>query len=118
MALLSTKKESLSGHDIASTNPEDIEFGVPLDKRDLGKGWVELEIPEEDADEADVAEGGAKEKKGRGRPTKSLETVNKSPLGAGLKDGAVLAFRWKGDEGWDVDIPVYDDAAEEGGMEE
>ena len=44
--------------------------------------------------------------------------LNESPLGAGLKDGTVLAFRFRegddDDEGdddfeWDVVIPSYDD---------
>lgn len=90
------------------SDPEDIEFGVPRDKYDISKGWVPLKIPEvEDGDT-----------KGKGKGVKKDSVLNGSPLGAGLKDGAMLAFRFtKGpaedgmdvDDEWDVIIPSYDD---------
>lgn len=39
--------------------------------------------------------------------------LNASPLGAGLKDGSILAFKFKSvgeqDDGWDVVMPTPDD---------
>ena len=81
---------------------------MPRDKYDISKGWVPLKIPEvEDVDT-----------KGKGKGVKKDSVLNGSPLGAGLKDGAMLAFRFaKGpaedgmdvDDEWDVIIPSYDD---------
>lgn len=101
--------QDINGNALPS-DPEDIELGVPIDKNDTSKGWVPLKIPEiEDGD-----------KKGKG--VKKGSVLNASPLGAGLKDGAMLAFRFaKGDgedgmevdedEEWDVIMPNYDDEA-------
>lgn len=99
--------EDINGNALPS-DPEDIEFGVPRDKYDISKGWVPLKIPEvEDGDT-----------KGKGKGVKKDSVLNGSPLGAGLKDGAMLAFRFtKGpaedgmdvDDEWDVIIPSYDD---------
>lgn len=85
---------------------EDIVLGVPLDKKNLEKGWVNLEIPEFD-------EGDAKRKGG----VKKGSVFNQSPLGAGLGDGDMLAFRFRKeakdemelDEDWDVTLPRLDD---------
>jgi len=90
-----------------------ITFGVPVDKNDFSKGWVKLEVPETEID--DGASG--KEKVGGKK-----SVLNASPQRAGLKDGAVLAFRFlksrnQEDEGeseedvgrWDVMIPSYED---------
>lgn len=99
--------EEINGNALPS-DPEDIEFGVPRDKYDISKGWVPLKIPE-------VEEG---DTKGKGKAVKKDSVLNGSPLGAGLKDGAMLAFRFtKGpaedgmdvDDEWDVIIPSYDD---------
>jgi len=95
------------------TDPEDVIFGVPVDKSDIAKGWVDLDIPEmETEDEA----GNTKKVGGKD------SMLNGSPLGAGLKDGAMLAFKFKGedakmdsedselnDSSWDVVIPSYEE---------
>ena len=79
---------------------------MPKDKNDPSKGWVPLKIPE-------VEDGDTK-----GKGVKKGSVLNESPLGAGLKDGTMLAFRFtKGaeedgmdlDDEWDVIIPSYDD---------
>ena len=81
---------------------------MPKDKNDPSKGWVALKIPE-------VEDGDTK-----GKGVKKGSVLNGSPLGAGLKDGTMLAFRFtKGasedemdlDDEWDVIIPSYDDEA-------
>ena len=101
--------EDINGNALPS-DPEDIEFGVPRDKYDISKGWVPLKIPE--------VEDGDTKGKGKGKGVKKDSVLNGSPLGAGLKDGAMLAFRFtKGpaedgmdvDDEWDVIIPSYDD---------
>lgn len=93
---------------LVPSDPQDIELGVPRDKNDPSKGWVALKIPE-------VEDGDAK-----GKGVKKGSVLNESPLGAGLKDGAMLAFKFtKGteedgmdvDDEWDVIIPSYDDEA-------
>ena len=124
-------------------DPDDVLLGVPIDKMDLGKGWVALEIPthtngdevkEEDDDDDDAGGGGVSKKK-KGRPKKMVNGIggggkggnksvlNASPAGAGLKDGGVLAFRFRGrgeeedEDGaeWDVVVgSVEDGPAEEG----
>lgn len=97
------------------TNPEDVIFGVPVDKNDIAKGWVGLDIP---AMETEDEAGNTKKVGGKD------SVLNASPLGAGLKDGAMLAFKFKGEDAkmdgegseldeskWDVVIPSYEDEA-------
>ncbi|KAL2042115.1 hypothetical protein N7G274_005303 [Stereocaulon virgatum] len=88
------------------SDPEAIVFGVPIDKNDPGKGWVPLEIPE--VSDTDT----------KGKGVKKGSVLNQSPLGAGLKDGAMLAFKFRDvdaqdvmelDDEWDVVIPTYDE---------
>ena len=47
----------------------------------------------------------------KGKGVKKGSVLNENPLGAGLKDGAVLAFKFEeGDDGeWDVVMPSFDD---------
>lgn len=105
-AILSTGLSELNGHPLPS-DPDDVILGVPIDKNDSDKGWVKIRIPEAKEDE----EGGHKSKK-----VKRDSVVNSSPLGAGLKDGSMVAFRFKTDEeddlteeGFDVVMPVYEE---------
>ena len=81
---------------------------MPKDKNDISKGWVPLKIPEVEEEET------------KGKGVKKGSVLNGSPLGAGLKDGAMLAFKFTNgasedemdiDDGWDVVIPSYDDEA-------
>lgn len=106
-AIKATGIQDING-DALPLDPEGIEFGVPRDKNDPNKGWVALKIPE--FDDGDT----------KGKGVKKGSVLNESPLGAGLKDGAMLAFRFaKGaeedemdmDDEWDVIIPSYDDEA-------
>jgi len=92
---------------------EEVELGVPIDKNNLKKGWVRLEIPEQEVTDA----------KGKKRMIGGKKSVlNASPLGADLKDGYALAYRFRkptsegmedememDDSGWDVLIASYDD---------
>ncbi|KAL8952804.1 MAG: hypothetical protein Q9222_001308 [Ikaeria aurantiellina] len=89
------------------SDPQDIVFGVPIDKNDPSQGWVGLDIPDLDDDER---------KKGGKKPG----VLNATPIGAGLKDGSLLAFKFitEGSGGVDVDMndndfdvimPTFDD---------
>ncbi len=100
-AIKATGINDINGSPIPS-DPEAIVFGLPIDKNDINKGWVPLKIPElEDGDT-------------KGKGIKKGTVLNESPLGAGLKDGALLAFKFREgddeeDDKWDVIIPSYDD---------
>ncbi|MCJ1398593.1 hypothetical protein MMC11_001793 [Xylographa trunciseda] len=94
------------------SDAEDIILALPVDKNDLSKGWVGLDIPAVDVED----ETGSKKKTGVKKGV-----LNGSPLGAGLRDGSLLAFKFKNDNvkdddnadmedsDWDVVIPSYDE---------
>lgn len=103
-AIISTGVAQING-DPLPANPEDVILGVPIDNNDPSQGWINLEIPEpEDS-------GGKKSKK--------ASVLNATPSGAGLKDGMVLAFKFRpkgaidgtdiDNSEWDVVMPAYDD---------
>ncbi|KZF24445.1 hypothetical protein L228DRAFT_245376 [Xylona heveae TC161] len=120
-ALRSTRPDgTLNGNKIP-TSSDEVVLGVPIDNNDLSKGWVALEIPESEI----LDEQGVKRKVGG-----KQSVLNQSPQGAGLKDGAVLAFKFREpgagktkdedkddlgledeqDDGqWDVSIPSYEE---------
>ncbi|MCJ1365702.1 hypothetical protein MMC16_004827 [Acarospora aff. strigata] len=111
-ALKKTGRTEINGVSLPS-DAQHVVFGVPLEKNDFSRGWVKLEIPE-----TDVEDGAGGKKKVGGK--KSI--LNSSPQGAGLKDGAALAFRFlEGGDGldedgleadhgkWNVVIPSYED---------
>ena len=88
-------------------------FGVPVDKNDASKGWVRIDIPAHEVED----NTGSKRKIGG---KKSI--LNASPAGAGLKDGGMLAFKFRqndamvdedgldmNDNDWDVIMPSYED---------
>ena len=109
-AITKTGRTELNGQTLP-TDPENVILGVPVERNDLSKGWVRLEIPE-----TEVQVHGDSRKIGGKK-----SVLNASPLGAGLKDGAVLAFRFKDsamvdedgldieDDAWDVLIPSYEE---------
>lgn len=113
-ALRKCGHSELNGQPIP-TDPEDVIFGVPVDRNDIAKGWVDLEIPAmENGDDSEDT------KKGRGKDS----VLNGNPLGAGLKDGSMLAFKFKSEDAemdgdgsevvdgnWDVTIPSYEEEA-------
>ena len=92
-------------------DPSEIEFGVPIDRNNLDKGWQTLDVPHQANGTQKRSAGGKK------------SVLNTSPQGAGLKDSQAVAFRFHkpsevdGDEdeiiaaidlddpGWDVQIP-------------
>lgn len=90
-----------------------------MDKNRIEKGWVDLVIEEPEDEERTITLPKGVRK----------SVLNGSPLGAGLKDGGMLAFRFrsksKGDDndsleegddddgGWDVVMPRYEEEEEE-----
>ena len=103
----SSSSDSAAPITLPST-PTAIQLGRPLDPLDPKSGFVlgEWESPPSD-DETAIDEG-----KGKGKGRK--DSGKDCPKGAGLKDGAVLAFRWEGLEGaegteWGVQIPSFED---------
>lgn len=105
-AIKSTGRSDVNGHPLPS-NPEDVLLGVPIDKNRLQRGWVNLRIPEtKDKDDGKKSKG-----------VKKNSVLNSNPAGAGLKDGATLAFKFRtheeenglSDHEWDVVLPSYDE---------
>ncbi|KAF3051282.1 hypothetical protein E8E11_010909 [Didymella keratinophila] len=91
------------------STPSAIQLGRPQDPLDPKSGFV-LGEWEEDNDE-DVAIDEGKNSKGKGKKGSGRDCAK----GAGLKDGAVLAFRWEGlegaeEQGWGVEIASFEDA--------
>ncbi|KAJ4524288.1 hypothetical protein HRR83_002408 [Exophiala dermatitidis] len=107
-------------------DPEALEFGVLADKRDPSKGWVPIDIKEQEV----TGPRGGKKKIGG-----SKSVLNESPLGAGLTDGSWVAYRIKPatkagadqemsledgtpdveldeDPGWEVILPSFEDEGE------
>ncbi|KAL6714108.1 hypothetical protein ACLMJK_008602 [Lecanora helva] len=102
-ALKATAVTEINGTPLPSDS-ESIILGLPVDKNNIGKGWVHLKIPE-------VEDGDTK-----GKGVKKGSILNENPLGAGLRDGALVAFKFGDEDGqdgmddeWDVVMPSYDD---------
>ncbi|KIW31086.1 uncharacterized protein PV07_02768 [Cladophialophora immunda] len=107
-------------------DPEELEFGVLADKKDPSKGWVPMDIKEQEV----TGPKGTKKKVGG-----KHSVLNLNPLGAGLGDGAWVAYRLKvkqkepqvededheggtpdveidEDPGFDVILPSFEEEAE------
>ncbi|KAH7377282.1 hypothetical protein BKA66DRAFT_513588 [Pyrenochaeta sp. MPI-SDFR-AT-0127] len=116
-------KDSETGESIPlPSTPSDIQFGRPVNINDAHEGFQlgEWEYPEiEDDEEGGKGKGKAKaSRKPNGGATASAANVKDCPKGAGLKDGAVLAFRWAGDGIWDgsedMDVDLEERSADKG----
>jgi hypothetical protein len=82
----------------------DIQLGRPIDVNDAQQGFQlgEWEYSAyESEEEGGKGKGKGKAKAGKKSNGAAGSNVNDCPKGAGLKDGAVLAFRWAGDGIWD-----------------
>ena len=108
-------------------SPQDIQLGRPRDPLDASQGFVLGEWESALSDDEVAIEGAAEGSKGKGKGRaaasgagakgkgRKSEGAGDCPKGAGLKDGAVLAFRWGGDgapeEGsGGVQLAMYEDA--------
>ncbi|KAF1944964.1 hypothetical protein EJ02DRAFT_339705 [Clathrospora elynae] len=85
-------------------SPSDIQLGRPVNINEANEGFQlgEWEYPAAD-EEDDGGKGKGKAKasrKSNGGASTSTANIKDCPKGAGLKDGAVLAFRWSGDGAW------------------
>ncbi|KAK2746722.1 hypothetical protein FQN55_005449 [Onygenales sp. PD_40] len=95
-------------------NAADIEFGLPIERNNLEKGWEKMRPPpQETADDK--------------QPARGRKTANISPEGLDLKDSQAVAFRFRkageqaqdeleiglDDPGWDVEIPKYEEAEDD-----
>jgi hypothetical protein len=81
-------------------SPSDIQLGVPVNPSEPHRGFQlgEWEYPALDEDGGEVDGKGKGKMKGKGKKDNAAPgNVKDCPKGAGLKDGAVLAFRWRGD---------------------
>ncbi|KAF2792835.1 hypothetical protein K505DRAFT_325891 [Melanomma pulvis-pyrius CBS 109.77] len=112
------------------TSPSDIQLGRPRNANDPSRGFVLGEWEEgyggggeDDSGEED--DGGVKGKgkapaatTTRIRPSKKDSSVKLQvkdcPKGAGLRDNAVLAFRWVGEGMWDGEAGEEDEDEDEG----
>lgn len=114
--------ETAAGPINIPTDASEIQIAKPNDIHDHSKGWARLRIDEEE-EEWDMPDelGDMKNGNKRKRANEVVRTLKE----AGLKDGAILAFRFKtkepqideglgldeAEEQWDVVIPSYDDSA-------
>jgi hypothetical protein len=80
-----------------------VEFGIPKDKKDLKKGFVSLGLAEQV-----LADG----KGGKKKATGNKAIPNENPAGAGLGDGSILAFRFKSQEDMEMKEDAGDDEAQ------
>jgi len=97
LAVLSERSpSSFNGHTLPST-PQDIILAKPFDPLDLSQGWDPLEPSDELEDPFNIDEEAPKP-----RSKKTIESENLKAYG--IKDNAVLAFRFREEKGgeWDV----------------
>ncbi|KAI5269419.1 hypothetical protein E4T47_07115 [Aureobasidium subglaciale] len=98
---------------------DDIEFAKPRDLANVGtSGWqsIEADAPVDDFDADLFGGGGDVTPKGKGKGKAKAGAGHKDcPLGAGLKDMCVVAFRFKGQK--TVPAPMDDDVDEGLGLD-
>lgn len=82
----------------------DIQLGRPININDAHEGFKLGEWEYSGLEEEEEPKGKGKGKAGSGPGGKAAAAnIKQCPKGAGLKDGAVLAFRWVGDGNWEGD---------------
>lgn len=97
-------------------DPSEIEFGVPVDRNELDKGWTKLDVEMPELASEGVTKKGVVGKKNGGNITLQA---------ADIRDGQPIAFRFRKssednkdkdeleleleDPGWDVIVPSLDD---------
>jgi hypothetical protein len=107
-------------------SPSDIQLGRPVSINDPQSGFMLGEWEEQDVEGADDAEENSKGKGKQNGDAKPFDALKQCPKGAGLRDNAVLAFRFKGDatawgndgvamaddepDMWGVKIASYEDS--------
>ncbi|EOA86688.1 hypothetical protein ACJQWK_09022 [Exserohilum turcicum] len=100
-------------------SPSDIQFGRPVNINDANEGFKlgEWEYSGLDSADEDVVTSSKGKGKARASAKSTTDThnVKACPKGAGLRDGAVLAFRWVGDGNWEGEDEDEDGSNSEGG---
>lgn len=97
----------------------DVFLARPNDVNDLDKGWTSvIDV------EGNVITGNEPTSKKRKTDAPNLKIKDQCPKAVGLRDGAVVAYKFRsedgdddeglglGDEKWDVVMPSYEEAAE------
>ncbi|EMD69419.1 hypothetical protein COCSADRAFT_195234 [Bipolaris sorokiniana ND90Pr] len=97
-------------------SPSDIQLGRPVNINDAHEGFKLGEWEYNSIDDAEEVEGKGKGKAKAVAPGgKGAASAKQCPKGAGLKDGAVLAFRWVGDGNWEGEEDENEEEGEGGG---
>jgi hypothetical protein len=97
LAVLQERSSSTFNNHPLPSSPSDILLAKPNDPFDLSQGWDALEEPDELEDPFNIDEDAPKP-----RTKKTTESENLKAYG--VKDNAVLAFRFKGEKGADWDV--------------
>lgn len=99
-------KHRETGEQIAlPSSSSDLQLGRPINVNDASEGFKlgEWEYPAgEEEDDGGKGKGKGKAKAGK-KANSDMHNLKACPKGAGLKDGAVLPFRWIGDGIWEGD---------------
>ncbi|KAG9194312.1 hypothetical protein G6011_04347 [Alternaria panax] len=108
-ALQETGLKNPAGESIPlPSSAAEIQFGCPVNINDASEGFKlgEWEVAYIASDEEEFEGKGKASKANAGGSSNGgakadTAKINQCPKGAGLRDGAVLAFRWAGDGSWD-----------------
>lgn len=99
-------------------NPEDIDFGIPIDKRDTSKGWKR--IGQSTGADGDSGDGSRNQsgRKGKGRVTDKDDVTGDTPEQLGLGDGSIVAYRFRRQRKGEARTEEESDGDEENGDED
>ncbi|KAF2737652.1 hypothetical protein EJ04DRAFT_541758 [Polyplosphaeria fusca] len=103
-------------------SPEDIKLGRCVNMNSPSEGFVAgaWEAADEDEEDEEEETDGKGKAKAKGKGLAGSAGLGDCPKGTGLRDNAVLAFRWEGDESawdgemWGVRLPTFEDAYGDG----
>lgn len=88
----------------------EIQLGRPVNIHDASEGFQLGEWEYSITEEEEEGKGKGKAKaSGNSSEKAGMSNAKQCPKGAGLKDGVVLAFRWRGDGSWDGEEEDEDD---------
>lgn len=99
------------------SSPSDFQFGHPINVNDASEGFQLAEWEYATGEEEDDGGKGKGKAKAVKKTNGNIMDLKACPKGAGLKDGAVLPFRWLGDGFWngeDEDMDFEDDKRRDG----
>ena len=109
---------TINGHQIPQ-NADDVILAKPVDINDLTQGWERLSAGAKSAENGSDAKGKGKATATAGANGKASAKMTNCPQGAGLRDGGVVAFKFRSEEeadgregvgeGGDEDIAVLEE---------